>query len=65
MSEKSKEEIQRELEKLEDTLFAIAMQAHGHKKSTLYKNGSNVALANIVAIAANALDETEFFKNLE
>jgi hypothetical protein len=51
----------RRIEQLEELLYDIALMADGHKRSTLYVDGSNVALVNIRNMAAAATGRRDQF----
>lgn len=46
------------IERLEDALELIESQADGHRASTAYNDGENIALVNIRTIARITLKET-------
>jgi len=54
-------DLDRQIERLEEALGEIARQADGHRTSTLYVDGQNVALANVRNIALFALGQDEDF----
>ena len=62
MSDKDVCKLQNRIDVLESVLFEIAMQAHGHRRSTLRNNDENVALANIRNLAAITIDQIDVFK---
>lgn len=64
MSDNKNIELQQKIDELEGVLFEIASQAHGHRQSTLYVNGANVALGNIRNLAAATIGQSDHFKKL-
>lgn len=50
--------LEEKIRSLEDVLHDIAILADGHRRSTLYSDGSSVALVSVLSLACAAIGKT-------